>query len=207
MDARRTDRIWLIGGIVAIVVIVAAAYLLAISPKFAEADTVQTGADDTTIQLTKLKKDVAALKEQDAKKATYQAELDKLLTNLPETYGMPAYLRSLQNAGAAVDVEVTVLSAGSTVVSPTVPTTAELPMSLTASGTTANVSKFLVQLQNTQPRAVLLDAISLADENSDATTSSAASKVTATLTMTAFCTTSDVSGSASTDRTDRCQIA
>ncbi|MBU2670485.1 type 4a pilus biogenesis protein PilO [Actinoplanes bogorensis] len=202
------DRIWLIGGIVAIVVIVAAAWLLAISPKFTEADTVQTGADDTTIQLTKLKKDVAALKEQDAKKATYQAELDKLLTNLPETYGMPVFLRSLQTTGDAVNVDVTVLSAGSALQSPTVPAVAEMPLSVNASGTAANVSKFLVQLQTIQPRAVLLEAISLAEEgNETATTSSPTSKVTATLTMTAFCTTTDVSGSASADRTDRCQIA
>lgn len=198
MDARRTDRLWLIGGIVAIVVIVAAAWLLAISPKFAEADSVQAEADDTTLQLTKLKKEVAQLKEQDAKKPTYQAQLDTLAKNLPETYGQATFVRSLKAAGAATNVAVTVLSAGSTVQSTTVTTAAEMPLSITASGTVANVSRFLVQLQQIQPRATLVDAVNLSsNEETDL--------VSANLTLTAFCTTSDVADSGKDERTDRCR--
>ncbi|MDY7085640.1 MAG: type 4a pilus biogenesis protein PilO [Actinomycetota bacterium] len=198
MDARRTDRLWLIGGIVAIVVIVAAAWLLAISPKFAEADSVQAEADDTTLQLTKLKKEVAQLKEQDAKKPTYQAQLDTLAKNLPETYGQATFVRSLKAAGAATNVAVTVLSAGSTVQSTTVTTAAEMPLSITASGTVANVSRFLVQLQQIQPRATLVDAVNLSSsEETDL--------VSANLTLTAFCTTSDVADSGKDERTDRCR--
>lgn len=198
MDARRTDRLWLIGGIVAIVILVAAAWLLAISPKFAEADSVQTEADDTTIQLTKLKKEVAALKEQDAKKPTYQSQLDALVKNLPETYGQATFVRSLKDAGTRTDVAVTVLSAGSTVQSSTVSTAVEMPLSVTASGTRQNVSRFLVQLQQIQPRATLVNAINLS--SSDET-----DLVSANLTMTAFCTTSDVADSGKTDRTDLCR--
>ncbi|GAB2598077.1 hypothetical protein Aab01nite_73890 [Paractinoplanes abujensis] len=200
MDARRTDRIWLIGGIVAIVIIVAAAWLLAISPKFAEADTVQTEADDTVIQLTKLKKDVAALKEQDAKKTTYQAQLDTLVKNLPETYGQPAFIRSLKDAGTRSGVEVTVLSAGTTLQSGTVATAAEMPLAVTASGTAANMSRFLTQMQQIQPRAVLVSTINLGAGEDEA-------QVSASLTLTAFCTTSELADSAKSDRTDRCRIA
>ncbi|MBL7260616.1 type 4a pilus biogenesis protein PilO [Paractinoplanes lichenicola] len=199
MDARRTDRIWLIGGIVAIVIIVAAAWLLAISPKFAEADTVQTEADDTTIQLTKLKKEVAALKAQDAKKATYQAQLDALVKNLPETYGQPTFVRMLKDIGTSTGVNVTVMSAGSTIESASVATAAEMPLSVTAAGTAENVSRFLVQLQQVQPRAALLNAVNLStDEETGA--------VSANLTLTTFCTTADVADSAKSDRTDRCRI-
>ncbi|GID26729.1 type 4a pilus biogenesis protein PilO [Paractinoplanes brasiliensis] len=198
MDARRTDRLWLIGGIVAIVIIVAAAWLLAISPKFAEADTVQAEADDTTIQLTKLKKEVADLKEKDAKKPTYQAELDALVKNLPETYGQATFVRSLKDAGARTNVAVTVLSAGSTVQSGTVTTAAEMPLSVTASGSIANVSRFLVQLQQIQPRATLVNAVNLS--SGDET-----DLISANLTLTAFCTTSDVADSGKAKRTDRCR--
>lgn len=198
MDARRTDRLWLIGGIVAIVIIVAAAWLLAISPKFAEADSVQAEADDTTIQLTKLKKEVADLKEKDAKKPTYQAELDALVKNLPETYGQATFVRSLKDAGARTNVAVTVLSAGSTVQSGTVTTAAEMPLSVTASGSIANVSRFLVQLQQTQPRATLVNAVNLSSGDE-------ADLISANLTLTAFCTTSDVSDSGKAKRTDRCR--
>ncbi len=204
MEARRADRIWLIGGIMAIIILVTAAWLLAISPKFAEADTVQTEADDTSIQLTRLKKDVATLKEQNAKKATYQAQLDKLVTNLPETYGMPAFLRSLQDSGQAVDVEVTSLSVGGAVASAKVPSAAELPLSLVATGSIANISKFLVRLQQTQSRAVVLSTVSLSKGGSDG---SAPDDVTANLTLTAFCTTSDLADSSKTDRTDLCKVA
>jgi Tfp pilus assembly protein PilO len=200
MDARRTDRIWLIGGIVAIVIIVAAAWLLAISPKFAEADTVQTEADDTSLQLTKLKKDVAALKAQDAKKPTYQAQLDALVKNLPETYGMPSFLRSLEDAEAKTGVDMKVLSASDPLESTTVSSAAEIPLSISATGSAANVSKFLDQLQQTQPRAVLLSAVSFSldtDKN----------VVSANLTLNVFCNTADVADSAKTDRTDRCKLA
>ncbi|MGK5681050.1 type 4a pilus biogenesis protein PilO [Actinoplanes sp. URMC 104] len=199
MEARSTDRIWLIGGIVAIVILVAAAWLLAISPKFAEVENVQTQADDTSLQLTKLRKEVAALKEQDAKKATYQAQLDTLVTNMPETYGMPAFLRALQDSGTALSVEVSGLSVGAARKSETVTTAVEMPLSLTAKGKSANVSKFLVRLQETQNRAVLIDSVTLATGGDDS-----AGDISANVTMTAFCTTSDLADSAEADRTDIC---
>ncbi|WP_250000980.1 type 4a pilus biogenesis protein PilO [Actinoplanes sp. M2I2] len=197
MDARRANRIWLIGGMVAIVILVAAAWLLAISPKFAEADEVQASAEDASIQLTQLRKEVAALKDQNAKKATYQAQLDSLVTHLPETYGMPVFLRALQDAGAATDVKVSQVSIGGTTASTQVPAAVEVPISLTiSSGKLANLSRFLVQLQETQSRAVLVEAVTMSDDE----------EATANLTVTAFCTTADLSDSAKRDRTDLCAV-
>lgn len=197
MEARRTERIWLIGGMVAIVLLIAAAWLLAVSPKFAEADEVQAQADDTTIQLTSLRKEVAALKQQNEKKATYQAQLDTLVTNLPETYGMPVLLRSLQDAGVATSVEVSSFSVGATVTSAKTPTAVEVPLSMNIRGTVPDVSKFIVRLQQTQNRAVLINAVTVSDEDAD-------DQVTTNLTMTAFCTKNDLADSAKADRTDMC---
>nr|WP_221382799.1 type 4a pilus biogenesis protein PilO [Actinoplanes polyasparticus] len=200
MDARRADRIWLIGGIVAIVILIAASWLLAVSPKFAEADEVQDQADDTTIQLVSLRKEVAKLKQQSEKKATYQAELDTLVTNLPETYGMPVFLRSIQDSGAATSVEVTDLSVGAPVASDTVLTAVELPISMNTKGTIPNISKFIVRLQQTQNRAVLLNSVTVSapDKNK---------LVVVNLTLTAFCTKNNLADSTKLDRTDMCATA
>jgi Tfp pilus assembly protein PilO len=200
MDARRTNRIWLIGGMVSVVILVAAGWLLLISPKFTEASEVQAEADDTSIQLTQLRKEVAALKEQNAKKATYQAQLDTLVTNLPETYGMPVFLRSLQDSGQATSVEVTDLSVGGAIASDTEPTAAELPLSLNAKGTIPDISRFIVRLQQTQSRAVLIDGITVSAKDEKGL-------VTANLTLTAYCTKSDLADSAPADRTDKCVTA
>ncbi|HET6479379.1 MAG TPA: type 4a pilus biogenesis protein PilO [Actinoplanes sp.] len=195
MDARRTDRIWLIGGIVAIVILITAAWLLAVSPKFAQADSVQVEADDAGMQLTRLKKEVATLKEQTEKKATYQVQLDALVTHLPETWGMPVFLRSLQDSGSTAGVTVTDLSVGGAVVSAKVPSAIEMPISLTASGTVPELSKFIARLQQTQSRAVVVNAVTVSGEGTE---------VSANLTLTAFCTTSDLADSSKTDRTDLC---
>ncbi|MCY1142856.1 type 4a pilus biogenesis protein PilO [Actinoplanes sp. Pm04-4] len=177
-------------------ILVAAGWLLLISPKFTEASEVQAEADDTSIQLTQLRKEVAALKEQNAKKATYQAQLDTLVTHLPETYGIPAFLRALQDAGAATNVKVSDLSVGSSVASDEVQTAVELPLSLAATGTVPNLSKFITQLQQAQSRAVLIDTVTM----------SSGDEATANLTLKAFCTTTDVSDSAKRDRTDLCAV-
>jgi Tfp pilus assembly protein PilO len=200
MDAKRTNRIWLIGGMVSIVILIAAAWLLAVSPKFAEADEVQTQADDSVIQLTSLRKEVAALKEQSEKTATYQAQLDTLVTNLPETYGMPGFLRALQDSAAATGVKVTELSAGGATASSRLATAVQMPLSLNITGSVANISKFIVRLQETQSRAVLVQAVTVSAEGEDG-------KATADLTVTAFCTKADLADSAKADRTDMCAVA
>ncbi|MCM4080836.1 type 4a pilus biogenesis protein PilO [Paractinoplanes hotanensis] len=197
MEARRADRIWLVGGLIAIVILIAAAWLLAISPKFAEADEVQAQADDTTIQLASLRKEVAKLKEQNEKKATYQAQLDTLVTNLPETYGMPVFLRSLQDSGAATSVEVSDLSVAAPVASDQVTTAVKLPLSMNVKGTIPNISKFIVRLQQTQNRAVLLDTVTVSAPDED-------KLVVASLTLTAFCTKNNLADSTKLDRTDMC---
>ena len=60
MAARRANQIWLGGGILAIVAMIAASWFLVISPKFAEGDEVQAQAETTRLQLIKLRKEVAS---------------------------------------------------------------------------------------------------------------------------------------------------
>ena len=189
MAARRTDQIWLGGGIVAIVVLVVASWLLLISPKFAEADEVQTEADDSLIQLTRLKKEVAALVAQEKKKRTYEAALKDKQKALPSTYDIPVFLRALQDSGNEVNVAVGGFTVGSPETSGTVSSAVELPLSVTVEGSVTDLSRFLVRLQNVQDRAVLLSSVSLSTGAGDDDGTASAN-----LTLTAFCTTAGAEG-------------
>jgi|tagenome__1003787_1003787.scaffolds.fasta_scaffold20840116_3 Tfp pilus assembly protein PilO len=161
MSARRVDRIWLFGGIAAVILLVVASWILLISPKNADTAGVQSQTDDATTQLITLKRAVATLKEQNKKLATYTAQLKKNQKALPATSGVPDFLRQLQDSGTAVDVEISGLSVGSPEKSTVESAAWELPITLTADGTADNLSRFLVRLQEVQPRAVLVNSVSL----------------------------------------------
>lgn len=180
MGARRTDRLWLAGGLVAIIALIAASWFLVISPKFAEGDEVEAEAETTRLQLIKLKKDVTKLAEQAKQQATYQAKLRTSQAALPTSYGIPAFLRQLQDSGAAVNVQVSGFAVAGPVKSATDATAAELPITLTAEGSPADLSRFFTRLQNVQARAVLIESIGL-------TTAPDGGGLSASIGLKAFC--------------------
>ncbi|WP_229071958.1 type 4a pilus biogenesis protein PilO [Actinoplanes sp. DH11] len=159
MTARRIDSIWLIGGLSLIIVFVAAGWFFLIKPKYAEADTEREQAGTITAQVSTLKSKYSQqlaraedLDEYLAKLATYQAALPKGSKN----NGIPAFLRELQTLGTKLDVDVSGYSAAEPQDSDAAGTVQELPISLNASGKVTDLSTFLRQLQNIQPRAVLI---------------------------------------------------
>jgi Tfp pilus assembly protein PilO len=165
--AHRKDRMWLLGGIVAMLLLVAGSWFLLISPKNAEADDVHSSADDASAQLVILKHQVAALKAESAKLASYKTQLKTNQMALPTTSGVPDFLRQLQDSGVAVDVDISNISVGAPEPSKAVPSVYELPISLSAVGTVADMSSFLKRLQEVQPRAVLLNSVGLTESNPD----------------------------------------
>ncbi|XVU26560.1 type 4a pilus biogenesis protein PilO [Actinoplanes sp. CA-054009] len=191
MDAKRANQVWLAGGIAAIVLLVLGTWFLLISPKLSDTDAVQAEADDVNIQLLRLNKEVAKLAAQDKKRATYQASVDELADNLPESYGEPDFLRMLQTVGASTNVMISNFTAGDPAASTTVTTAVEVPITLTATGTQSNLDKFLISLQSVQDRAILLKSVSLSS-NTDAEN---AGKLNAGLNLTAFCTTAKIDDS------------
>lgn len=160
MGMRRTDQIWLAGGLALMVLLVAGGWFLFISPKFGEVDEIDAEAETAQIQLIKLNKEVAALEQDERKKATYVTQLKLKQTALPTRYDMPAFVRELQDTGNTLDVDISQLSVGSPVSSATVPSAVELPITLSADGTPANLSKFLTALQ-TGSRAVLIKSVNV----------------------------------------------
>ncbi|NMO50883.1 type 4a pilus biogenesis protein PilO [Actinoplanes sp. TBRC 11911] len=174
---RRTDQVWLAGGLVLILALIAGGWFLFISPKFGEADDVDAEADTAQSQLIKLNKENAALDQEEKKKATYVAQLKVKQTALPTRYDMPAFVRQLQDTGTKWDVNITQLGVGSPVSSVSVPSAVELPITLTADGDAADLTKFLTALQSGS-RAVLVKSVAITSD----TTSTQAS-----ILISAFC--------------------
>jgi Tfp pilus assembly protein PilO len=178
MGALRSDRIWLFGGLALVAVLVATGWFLMIKPKYAEASDMRGQVEDTTAQLAKLNKHLADLKADNAHLAGYQAEQETYRKALPTADSIPAFLRQLQNMGSDLDVVVSAYTAAGHAKSAVVGTVEELPITLSASGTVPDVGRFVYQLQNTQPRAVLISSASLSFDGTKT--------VTLSLTLAAF---------------------
>ena len=114
--------------------------------------------------------------------ASYKAQLKTNQQALPSTSGVPDFLRQLQDSGTAVNVEIGNLSVGAPQPAKGVATVYELPISLGAAGSVADISSFLKRLQEVQPRAVLITSVGLTQ--SDVTTGAAA--MTASISLSAF---------------------
>lgn len=165
MSARRIDQIWLFGGLALIVLLVAGGWFLLINPKHAETAEVETATQDTEIQLTRAKNSFAALKKEAEKLDEYEAQLAEYQAALPvtsKTNGIPDFLKELQKIGLKLDVDVSGYSASAQEASKEVTSAKVLPITLNVEGAEPeNISKFLKQLQNVQPRAVQIDTVSL----------------------------------------------
>jgi type IV pilus assembly protein PilO len=190
MGVRRTNRLWLLGGLFAIIVIVLAAYLLAIKPTYADRADKEGQADDQATALIALQRQLADLTAKAENQATYTAQLNAKVAAMPETYDLPNFLRALQTSESAVTVKVSGISDGAPTKVNGSGAILSVTITLTAGGTPANLSKFLNRLQNVQSRAVLVRSVTL----------SAADKPTqmsATVVVDGFCRKSDACKAAS----------
>jgi Tfp pilus assembly protein PilO len=177
----RTDRLWLIGGLFAVLVIVAATYLLAIKPVDTKKAEYQGQVEDSETTLISLKRDLAKRQAQYNDRAKYTEALNTMRGHLPESYDIPNFVRAVQASGIAVSVVVSGISVGQPSKVANSETVASIPITLTASGTAVNIGKFLRRLQTVQSRAVLIQSVNLS-QGADA------SKQPATVLLEAFCT-------------------
>ncbi|GAA2641524.1 type 4a pilus biogenesis protein PilO [Paractinoplanes durhamensis] len=179
MGARGNNRLWLLGGVVAVVIIVAATFLLAIKPIYAEKADLQTQVDDQDLQLVELKADLTELKAQAADYDTYKAQLTAKEAALPSKYSIPEYLRALQTSEKAVTVDVSSIGVSVPAKIDGSATVYSVPITLSVSGKIADLSKVINRLQNVQSRAVLLTSVALSGEDYNT--------MTATIALDAFC--------------------
>lgn len=171
MGGRHADRLWIIAGVAVIAVLGVATWILAVSPQRTEAadlradtETAHAQADDLRARIVKLTADKANLS---ALKTALNARTDAL----PDTSGVPAFLRQLQATGTAVDVDVSGVTVGDPSPVEALPTVWSVPIQLTAEGTADDLATFLKQLQGAdQQRAVLIETANLGSDNAGATT-------------------------------------
>lgn len=183
MGALRTDRIWLLGGLLAVVLLATGGWFLLIHPKYVAGGKVRTDVRNGQIELAMLNQQVAKLKSQKAQLGTLTATQIRYQSALPATAttSMPAFLNELQDSGTAVNVDVSGLTQGSPQQSTKLAGVWEVPITMTAAGTAADLSAFLHRLQTVQARAVLVTTASLSGDGS-----SASGPMTLSLVVTAF---------------------
>jgi Tfp pilus assembly protein PilO len=178
MGARHVDRIWIFAGAIVVVLLSVASWFLLISPKYADAADIRGQTETSRIQQVALEHKIADLRQQSAQLPTFRAALKKSQQALPSDSGMPDFLRQLQTSGNRAKVSVSNISVVTPQLVKDSTTLYEVPITLTAKGTTDKLGVFLVQLQNVQPRAVLVESANL--------TSQSATKAQLDLTLNAF---------------------
>jgi hypothetical protein len=180
MNIRRADRLWMLGGLFGIIVLVVAAYMLAIKPIYADKADKQGQADDQEMTLVTLKTQLSQLKAKAKDQAMYTAQLNAKTAAMPDSYDVPNYLRALQTSGTAVNVLVSAVSVGVPAKVTGAADVITVPINLTATGAPADLGRFINRLQNVQSRAVLITSISLSAGIS-------ANELSATFTVSAYC--------------------
>lgn len=163
MGGVRTDRLWVGGGAVGAVVLLAVGWFFFIGPQRAQTAKLNDEYSTSQLRLTALQHRLVDLRQQNVQLPEFRAELARDREALPMTSGLSAYLRQLQTGASRTGV---VLSG--VVVGAPLSTSADgrkvyaLPVALTATGAMADLGRFLDQLQQVLPRAALLDTVTAA---------------------------------------------
>jgi Tfp pilus assembly protein PilO len=106
------ERLWLVGGVLAAVVVTLIGYFLLISPERADTQTVEDQVATAQQQATTLQTRIDQLTAQNKDLAKYRANVAQLRRALPSTSGLPDFLRTLQGLGNATRADVTSLTVG-----------------------------------------------------------------------------------------------
>jgi Tfp pilus assembly protein PilO len=164
------DRYWLVGGGLGAVLLLAVAWFLLISPQNGETAGLRDQQVSTEAQIATLRHRLADLHSQQANLPQYQAELSRDRAALPNAPALSDFLRELQAAGAAVGVSVSGMTAGVPAeVSGSGTRLQVVTVSVTAEGDAGPLSQFVAQVQQVQPRAVLVDGVRLDSTQSEKT--------------------------------------
>jgi Tfp pilus assembly protein PilO len=157
------DRIWLLGGLVAALLLTFLVWQLLIKSQNDKTDSVKQDIDsaqqqvsDSTLQLSRLRADAPNLDK-------YKAELIANQAALPTESSIPAFLNELHAAGDAAEVSVVQLQVTppGLITGPQAGTTPvyQLTVTVVATGSDDGIATFLKQLQADQPRAALLTSV------------------------------------------------
>lgn len=122
MDRFQNKRIWIAGGALLAVLIVAASWFLAISPERSAAQSSRDDAANSRLAADVLRGKVHALQVKSRLLPKYTAALGKALETLPFDSGLPAFTRQVNAQAQQHNVQITSITVGA--VAPLTPTTA-----------------------------------------------------------------------------------
>ncbi|GIH89967.1 type 4a pilus biogenesis protein PilO [Planobispora siamensis] len=169
MFAGRMDRIWALGGILVAAILLVVGWFFLISPQLAETDRLQGETETAHVRAATLQSRLSQLKRENADLPRYRAELEAARQALPTTAESEQFLRQLQTAGEATGVDVGTVAVGApAVVEAAGVKMHSLPVALTATGGTVALDEFLDQLQQVQPRAALIDDVTVQEGGEEA---------------------------------------
>jgi hypothetical protein len=184
MRGGHPDRLWMTGGALGAAVLLAIGWLLFIGPQKRLTHSLDDQAAAAQLRLTSLQHRLADLRREDRGLPLYRARLARDHLALPTAPALSDFLRELQAAGDNAGVSVTGLLVGApSQVAGLAIRVHALPITLNATGTTVKLDKLLDQLQQVQPRAVLISSANVIPAEQSG---SLAVTVTLTLTLQAF---------------------
>ena len=178
MNALKSDRFWMLGGVLAAVVVAALAWFVAIGPELSNASSLNSQTTDAQNQNAALQVNIRKLQRQNADMTALTTALQQARSALPVDTDIAAYTRQLSTYATANHVQVTGISASSPISAtakpgqPAPPATGSaagqlyaLPLTVIVKGTIADDLKYLRAVQTDQ-RAALVGATQLANDAS-----------------------------------------
>lgn len=184
MQAKHLDRIWLAAGAVFTVVLIALTWFLMVSPQHQQRDGLRAQTDVAEGKVVALQRRLTELRKQQTKLEEYKATLASQRLALPAGSALDALLLEMRDAGTATGVAVTsLLVAPASEVTGSGAQLFQLPVTVISNGTGPQIERFLTQIQQVQPRAVLISTANVTADNQD---KSFSQKVTMTLNMHVF---------------------
>ena len=135
MDRLQDRRIWLLGGVLSAVLILAVGYLLFIGPELSSTSALRSQTTTTQQQNSLLGIKVGGLRAKSKNVHKYTAALARALEALPPTSGLPGFTREASAHAAAAGVRITSISVGG--VSPAGPSAAAVTAPTPAATTSA----------------------------------------------------------------------
>ncbi|GEM_PF-3080492 len=165
MKTARPDRIWVYGGPLAAAILLAVAWFFLIGPQNDEAQNLQDQAAAATARLATIQHHLVELRKENGKLEEYRAQLAHYREALPTTSGLSDFLRELQTAGLTAGVAVDGILVGAPAqVAGVAQPVYSVPVTLITVGSIDKLEAFLDQLQQLQPRAVLINSVNAVPE-------------------------------------------
>ena len=186
MTAANTVRNWLIGGLLALLVLAALLWLVLVGPEFDAAASTRASAADAAQQGQQLQAHVDQLRAQQSQLPALRQQLSAARAAVPSDSGADAFTRELSVAAAATHVKLTSISVGTpaamTGAGGQVTGVFTLAVSVVTTGEPSAQFAFLHALQN-GARAALVTGAALAPPATTAGTTSAGTTMTVSLTV------------------------